>query len=256
MSKSAPEVRHSGRSDGAPPRVETRGLARRYGRTRALADVSFSCGGGEALALVGPNGAGKSTLLTLLSTLARPTAGEILYDGRSAAAWGPALRGRFGVLGHDVSLYPELSARENLIFFGRLFGITSPARRADEALAVAGLERRAGSPVGTFSRGMRQRLAIERALLHAPDILLFDEPFTGLDESASESLVARLAAARDAGACIMFSSHDFEHAERVATRVALLQAGRLSWLDSAEPLRDSYRLALRSSPQASGGGRR
>lgn len=225
-------------------RVETRRLTRRYGRQRALQDVSFACGGGEAVALVGPNGAGKSTLLTLLSTLARPTSGDVLYDGRPAAAWGPALRGRLGVLGHDVSLYPELTARENLTFFGRLFGARDIERRVHDALRAAGLSHRADTPAGTFSRGMRQRLAIERALLHDPDILLFDEPFTGLDEPASEALIARLTAARDTGACIVFSSHDFEHAERVATRVARLDGGRLTWLDTgAGALRDRYRAA-------------
>ena len=224
-------------------RVEARGVSRRYGRTRALHDVSLTCGAGDAIALVGPNGAGKSTLLTLLSTLGRPTSGEILFDGRPASMWGPALRGRFGVLGHDVSLYPELSARENLTFFGRLFGATDLASRVAGALSSAGLDRRADAPVATFSRGMRQRLAIERALLHHPDILLFDEPFTGLDERASESLVRRLADARAGGVCIIFSSHDFEHAERVATRVARLDAGRLSWLDGEGPLRDRYRRA-------------
>jgi len=235
------------------PRIETRAVSRRYGRTRALFDVSLSCDGGDAVALVGPNGAGKSTLLTLLSTLARPSTGEILYDGRNAADWGPALRRRFGVLGHEVSLYPELTARENLEFFGRLFGVTELDRRVERALAKAGLERRADSPVGTFSRGMRQRLAIERALLHDPDILLFDEPFTGLDEASSESLIERLAGARSSGACIVFSSHDFEQTERVASRIALLDAGKLAWLEAGTSLRERYRLALRRTPEASEG---
>lgn len=225
--------------------IETRALTRRYGRTRALVDVSLSCGGGEAVALVGPNGAGKSTLLTLLSTLARPTSGDVLFDGRQAAAWGPALRRRMGVLGHDVGLYPELTARENLMFFGRLFEVADLERAVADAIAHAGLERRADSPVGTFSRGMRQRLAIERALLHGPDILLFDEPFTGLDESSSEALITRLLGLRSAGSCIVFSSHDFEHAERIASRVALLDAGRLSWLEGGRALRETYRVALR-----------
>ena len=224
-------------------RIAARGVTRRYGRVRALADVSLTATAGDAIALVGPNGAGKSTLLSILSTLARPTSGEVLYDGRPAGDWGPALRGRFGVLGHDVALYPELTARENLTFFAKLFGVANPEARAKAALAAAGLERRADTPVVTFSRGMRQRLAIERALLHAPDILLFDEPFTGLDESASEALVTRLTDARDRGACILFSSHDFEHAERVATRVALIDAGRLSWLEGTAPLRARYREA-------------
>ncbi|MDQ3170563.1 MAG: ABC transporter ATP-binding protein [Acidobacteriota bacterium] len=224
-----------------PTRVETRALSRRYGRQRALLDVSLTCDGGEALALVGPNGAGKSTLLALLSTLARPTSGEILFDGRPAAGGGAAVRRRIGVLGHDVSLYPELSARENLTFFGRLFDVDGVADRVAAALAQAGLAARADDPVGTFSRGMRQRLAIERALLHAPDVLLFDEPFTGLDESAAEALVDRLTAARAAGCAVIFSSHDFEHAERVATRVAMLTAGRLRWIDGAGPLRARYR---------------
>ena len=225
------------------PRIETRAVSRRYGRQRALLDVSLACDGGEALALVGPNGAGKSTLLALLSTLARPTSGEILFDGRPAADGGTALRRRLGVLGHDVSLYPELTARENLMFFARLFGAADVAGSVTNALAHAGLAARAGDPVATFSRGMRQRLAIERALLHAPDVLLFDEPFTGLDESAAEALIARLTAARDAGCAVIFSSHDFEHAERVATRVAMLTAGRLQWLDGAGPLRARYRAA-------------
>ena len=231
-----------GGSEGAP-RVETRALSRRYGRQRALLDVSLACDGGEALALVGPNGAGKSTLLALLSTLARPTSGEILFDGRPATGGGTTLRRRLGVLGHDVSLYPELTARENLAFFARLFDVADAAAGVTTALGHAGLAARADDPVATFSRGMRQRLAIERALLHAPDVLLFDEPFTGLDESAAERLIARLTAAREAGCAVIFSSHDFEHAERVATRVAMLTAGRLQWLDGAGPLRARYRAA-------------
>ena len=211
-------------------------------------DVSLSCDAGEALGLVGANGAGKSTLLGLLSTLAKPTSGDILYDGRPAAAWGASLRKRIGVLGHDVALYPELSARENLLFFAKLFGVLDAPAAAARALQLAGLEDRADSAVGTFSRGMRQRLAIERALLHGPDILLLDEPFTGLDESAAEALIARLNQARDAGAAIVFSSHDFEHAERVATRVALLDRGRLSWLEGQGPLRDRYRRHMSGAP--------
>lgn len=223
------------------PRVEARDVSRRYGRRRALASVSLTCDGGEAIALVGPNGAGKSTLLTLLSTLGRPTSGAVLFDGRPAATWGLAVRRRLGVLGHDVGLYPELTARENLTFVARLFRLADARARVDAALARAGLSARADDPVSAFSRGMRQRLAIERALLHDPDILLFDEPFTGLDESASESLVARLTGAREAGCAILFSSHDFESAERIATRAALLDAGRLAWLDGAGPLRGRYR---------------
>lgn len=230
-------------------RVETRGLSRRYGRQRALVDVSLACDGGDAVALVGPNGAGKSTLLGILSTLARPTAGDVLFDGRTAGAWGPALRKRLGVLGHDVALYPELSARENLTFFARLFGVGDVTGAVAAALRLSGLDARADTPVSTFSRGMRQRLAIERALLHAPDILLFDEPFTGLDESAAEALIARLTRARDGGAAIVFSSHDFEYAERLATRVAVLDHGRLSWLTGQGPLRERYRRSM-SSAQA------
>ena len=235
-----PEVREVGGSERAA-RVETRALSRRFGRQRALAGVSLTCAAGEAIAIVGPNGAGKSTLLTLLSTLGRPTSGEIFYDGRPAREAGLALRRRLGVLGHDVSLYPELTARENLTFFGKLFGLPDLDARVSAALGRAGLEARADDPVSAFSRGMRQRLAIERALLHAPDVLLFDEPFTGLDEAAAEALVDRLSGARDAGCAILFSSHDFEHAERVATRVAMLTAGRLTWLEAGPGLRTRYR---------------
>lgn len=225
------------------PRVETRGLSRRFGRRRALVDVSLTCNGGEAIAIVGPNGAGKSTLLMLLATLGRATSGEILYDGRPTTDNALALRRRLGVLGHDVALYPELTARENLLFFGRLFGAADLVTLVDAALERAGLSERADDVVSAFSRGMRQRLAIERALLHAPDVLLFDEPFTGLDEAASESLVSRLNGAREAGCAIFFSSHDFEHAERIATRVAMLNAGRLTWLEPGPGLRGRYRSA-------------
>jgi len=224
------------------PRIETRAVSRRYGRTRALFDVSLSCHAGEALALVGPNGAGKSTLLTLLSTLARPTSGDILYDGRSSAAWGAALRRRFGVLGHDVSLYPELTARENLEFFGRLYALSDLPRRIDAALERAGLRPRADDVVAGFSRGMRQRLAVERALLHEPRLVLFDEPFTGLDDDARQMLLARLRALRETGAIVLIATHDFGTVDEILDRAALLRDGRLVSLTAGgRSLTDPYR---------------
>jgi ABC-type multidrug transport system ATPase subunit len=163
--------------------VEVSDVSRHFGRRRALANISFTARAGDIVGLVGPNGAGKSTLITMLATLAAPSKGEIRYGGELATRLGPELRTRIGLLAHELHLYPELSARQNLRFFAELYGLSRDAL-IDEALEAAGLADRADDAVSSFSRGMRQRLALERALLHAPRLVLFDEPFTGLDDRA------------------------------------------------------------------------
>ena len=165
--------------------LSTRELSRNYGRRRALSRVSMECRGGEIVGLLGPNGAGKSTLLSILATLTAASSGDVRYGGRTATELGPHLRARIGMLSHDLHLYPELTARENLIFFARLYGVADAARKASAALDRASLGDRANDVVHGFTRGMRQRLALERALLHAPKLLLFDEPFTGLDDAST-----------------------------------------------------------------------
>ena len=183
-------------------------------------------------------------MLGLLSTLTEPSRGQVRYGDRTAREAGAALRAQVGFLSHDLQLYPELSARENLEFFAGLYGLDRPAERVVEALTSAGLADRADDVVEGFSRGMRQRLALERALLHSPRLVLFDEPFTGLDEAACEALVTRLRALRTARRIIVLATHDLDAVDGLLDRAVLLRKGRLSELESQGSLRERYRAAL------------
>jgi ABC-type multidrug transport system ATPase subunit len=218
------------------------GVTLDFGRRRALNGVSVGFRAGEIAAVLGPNGAGKTTLLLVAATLLRPAAGDVRFGDWTPAAGGSALRGRIGLVGHDLYVYPEFSAIENLRFFARLYGVSDVNARVEAALARAGLDGRGGEAVHAFSRGMRQRLAIERALIHDPRLVLLDEPFTGLDEPASDALRARLQALRDAGAIVIVTTHEIEAVEAVADRAVLLQRGRLRPIESgAGSLRERYR---------------
>lgn len=208
-------------------RIAALDLGRHFGRRKALSQVNFECHAGEIVGLLGPNGAGKSTLLSILATLLAPSTGRVEYGAVTADQAGADLRARLGLLGHDLYLYPELTARENLLFFARLYRLADPARAAAEGLEHASLTARADDPISGFSRGMRQRLALERALLHRPRLLLLDEPFTGLDQASSGALAQRLRVMRDAGALILLATHDLEVAEQVLTRALFLRGGRL-----------------------------
>jgi ABC-type multidrug transport system ATPase subunit len=217
-------------------------VSRNFGRRRALSRVSLSCRGGEIVGLLGPNGAGKSTLLAIIATLLAPSSGEVRYGAHRAADGGAALRGRIGVLAHDLHLYPELTAGENLEFFARLYGVASPVEVVAQALARAGLTERRDDLVSSFSRGMRQRLALERALLHAPRLLLLDEPFTGLDDAATRALVERLQGLRADRCIVLLATHDLETVEGLLDRAAILRDGRLVAIESLRPgLRQQYR---------------
>src|SRR5262249_7891732 len=199
---------------------------RNFGRRRAVSHVTLSVARGEILGLLGPNGAGKSTLLGMIATLVAPTSGRIAYgvvDGRRVGA---AIRGRIGVLAHELHLYPELSARQNLTFFAELHGL-SAADLVAQALEAAGLADRGDDPVAAFSRGMRQRLALERALLHAPRLVLLDEPFTGLDDRAVRIVAERLRRLAGDGAIVLLATHDLDLAEGLITRMAIMRGGRL-----------------------------
>jgi heme exporter protein A len=207
--------------------LSIRELSRNFGRRRALSRVSLDCRAGEIVGLLGPNGAGKSTLLGIISTLAVPSSGEVLYGGRTAKQIGAPVRSCIGVLSHDLHLYSELTAMENLVFFGRLYGVPNAAGAAAEALRRARLDDRAGDLVSSFSRGMRQRLALERALLHGPRLLLLDEPFTGLDDASTMALIARLRKLRGGGCLILVATHDLDVGEAVLDRAVILHDGRL-----------------------------
>ena len=231
-------------SPGDFDRIELRDVSRHFGRRRALSRISLTCQAGDLVGLVGPNGAGKSTLLSVLATLTRPTNGTVHYGDRPASDLGDALRSRIGVLGHDLFLYADLTARENLEFFGELYGVAPLTDRVNAALAAAQLEDRAEDRVSSFSRGMRQRLALERALLHQPRLVLLDEPFTGLDEASAARLVERLRALRSSGAIVLMATHDFEHADGLIDRMICLRDGKAREIGGSGHVRDRYRAAI------------
>jgi len=203
-------------------------VSRTFGRRRALNRVSLTVEAGTITALLGHNGVGKSTLLSIAATLLQPSSGRVEYGGCDAAAGGAALRARIGLLAHDLYLYPELSAAENLRFFAKVYSLDGVERRVEAALERAGLADRRDDLVAGFSRGMRQRLALERALIHEPRLVLLDEPFTGLDEAAREALRLRLRAARDAGAIVVLTTHDTAAIERLTDAAVSLVDGRLA----------------------------
>lgn len=217
-------------------------VSRHFGRRRALSRLSLRARSGDILGLLGPNGAGKSTLIALMATLVTPSAGRIEFDGQDARHIGPSLRGRIGLLAHELHLYPELSARENLIFFARLYGRLAPQASVEAALDRAGLTDRSDEAVTGFSRGMRQRLALERALLHGPRLVLLDEPFTGLDDRAVGLVTDRLRRLAADGSIIVMATHDLDLADGLVTRVALIRDGRLLADEpAAAGLRTRYR---------------
>jgi heme ABC exporter ATP-binding subunit CcmA len=234
--------------------VSVRDVSRHYGRRRALARVSLECRSGEVLGLLGPNGAGKSTLLSILATLLAPSSGEVRYGATTAKEAGAALRSRLGFLSHDLHLYPELTARENLQFFARLYGVPAVGACVADALELAGLAPRADDLVAGFSRGMRQRLALERALLHQPRLVLLDEPFTGLDDASVAALVDRLCDLRRQGRIIVVVTHDLDVAERLLDKVAVLKDGRLAAFDVAHGrIREHYRAHVAPGRNPEGG---
>lgn len=230
--------------------ITVRNLSKRYGYRLALQGVSLRVRPGEVVALLGPNGAGKSTLLRILATLARPTAGRVELGGFRLPAEASGARAALGFLGHQPLLYGELSAQQNLEFFARLYGLPHPAARIAELLEHLGLEHRPSEPVRGFSRGMQQRLALARALLHQPRILLLDEPHSALDRQMAAVLDAILRAAAKDGAAVLVASHDLNRVQGLAQRVEILDKGRLvasmSLKRGGRSLLAQYERALRS----------
>ncbi len=211
--------------DGEPLLV-ARGLCRSFGRVRVLRDVDLTLATGEALAVAGPNGAGKSTLLRLLAGLMRPTAGDVRLLGRALGGDAADARRAVGLLSHQSLLYDDLTLAENLTFAARLYGLPHPAEVARAALAAAGLGARAGESPRRLSRGLLQRAAIARALLHGPRVLLLDEPFTALDAASADRLRDVLRARLAEGLGLVIVTHHLAEVWDVATRVAVMVDGR------------------------------
>lgn len=207
--------------------LEVAGVSKFFGDFPALRNVSFRVAPASVVALLGRNGAGKTTLLRILAGLTKPTEGRVRLRGADARE--ASTRRRIGVLGHGVSVYDELSAHENLTVFARLYGLDQPARRADAMLERVGLSAVRDGLVREFSRGMRQRLAIGRAFLHDPELLLLDEPFTSLDDRAIALLQTLLAEARQRGRTVVMSTHQIREAMELATHVTFLERGRVAF---------------------------
>jgi heme exporter protein A len=215
------------------PALELTRIGKSYGRHRALVDVSLRFEAGRVAVVLGPNGAGKSTLLGILAMLAQPSTGTLQW-GSDRLDRGHALRSRIGYVGHEPGAYGDLTAAENLELFARLHGVDAPARRAAEGIARVGLGgARPDVPVRAFSRGMQQRLALARALLHAPDLLLFDEPASALDPAGAAWLSRELDTERAAGRLVILVTHDLEAAAAVADHVVILRRGKVVHDDPA-----------------------
>ncbi|HEY2121605.1 MAG TPA: ABC transporter ATP-binding protein [Candidatus Acidoferrum sp.] len=209
-----------------PTGLRFENIDKRYGGLYALRRVTFEIAPGECVVLAGRNGSGKTTLLRVASQIVRPTAGKLTFPGAVAGADGNASSsGRPGYVAHTTMVYDELTAEENLVFFARLQNVEQPVARAEELLREVGLFERRASPVRTFSRGMRQRIAIARALIHRPSVLLFDEPATGLDPLWIAWLANSLRELNQAGCTIVMSLHGESEISALATRAVRLDAG-------------------------------
>lgn len=208
--------------------INVRGLTKQYGFNLVLRGVDFSVAEGEFVTVVGSNGAGKSTLLRILATLLKPTSGEVMIGGWPLPAYADQIRRHIGLVSHQSLLYGDLTAVDNLRFFAQLYGLDNIDERVSNSIKMVGLATRQRDPVRTFSRGMVQRLTIARATLHEPDILLLDEPYTGLDQDASHLLDGLLKRESEKGRTILMITHDLLHGLRLCDRVLILNKGKIA----------------------------
>jgi heme exporter protein A len=211
------------------PAVEARGISKAFGRYRVLRGVDLRIEQGEFLALLGPNGAGKTTFLRILATLSRPSEGRAWINGQPLDGDTRRVRQQIGLVSHQTFLYGDLTAEENLRFYGRLYRVPALEERIAELLQRVGLYERRHDPVRTFSRGMQQRLSIARAVLHDPPVLLLDEPDTGLDQQAARMLRELLSLMGAEQRTILMTTHQLERAREMSTRVAILAGGQIRW---------------------------
>jgi heme exporter protein A len=207
--------------------IQVHDLYKSFGPHVALAGVNLSVETGEFVALVGPNGAGKTTLLRILATLIRPTSGSVRIAGLDPVKEGEGVRRRIGFLSHRTLLYEDLTAEQNLWFYAKMYDLADSSARVADLLERVGLTSRRHDLVRTFSRGMQQRLAVARAVLHRAQLLLLDEPYTGLDPLATQALTDLLAELAEEGCTILLTTHDLDRDLKVGRRVVVLARGRV-----------------------------
>jgi heme exporter protein A len=224
--------------------ITVKKLVKRFGLKTVLRGVDFEVQPGEFVALLGPNGAGKTTFLRILASLSRPSLGHVSIAGFQLPHQAAQVRARLGVVSHLPLLYGDLTADENLRFYARMYNIPNYELRITEVLEMVGLDTRRRDLVRTFSRGMQQRLAIGRAVLHDPDVMLFDEPYTGLDQDASSMLDVVLKTVAAQGRTVVMTSHDLARAEDLATRFDILSRGVIAASASSKDLRKTNLLAF------------
>ncbi len=248
--------------------IHTEALAKSFvprGRKKspveAIADVSFEARDGQITGLLGPNGAGKSTTLRILAGLIRPDRGQAYVDGLDVVKEPLAVRERLGFLPHNAGLYPRLTSRENLVYYGQLCGLgqKEARERAGALIERLGMEAFADRRAEGFSQGQRTRVALGRALIHKPRTLILDEPTNGLDVMATRNLRAILRGLRDEGHCVLISSHIMQEVSRLCDRVAIISDGRIAMTDSVtgilertgqEDLEDAFVVAIGEQPEA------
>jgi heme ABC exporter ATP-binding subunit CcmA len=222
--------------------IRVKKLVKRFGPLTVLKELDFEVEKGEFVALLGPNGAGKTTLLRILASLSRPTSGLVQITSYRLPQDAPAVRSLLGVVSHQPLLYGDLTAEENLVFYSRLYNVDKS--RIAEVLELVGLIKRADDLVRTFSRGMQQRLAIARAILHRPPLLLLDEPHTGLDQGAGEILDHLLVDVAKQGTTVVMTSHDLVRSSGLASRLDILSKGVISNSISKEEINSADLIQL------------
>jgi ABC-2 type transport system ATP-binding protein len=225
--------------------IEARGLERAYGDRLAVAGIDLAVARGECLGLLGPNGAGKTTTIKVLSTVIRASAGTVRVLGLDAATRGAAIRARIGVVPQELALYDALSARENLAFFGELFGLPAArlAERVAWGLAIAGLEARAHSRVGEFSGGMKRRLNIVASLLHEPELVFLDEPTVGIDPQSRNHIFELIERELLGRVTLVYTTHQLGEVERLCDRIVVMDDGRAIAAGSLAELQADHRAA-------------
>jgi len=220
------------------PILIAKGLHKSYGDIHAVRGVDLEIARGEIFGLLGPNGAGKTTLIAMLVGLLTPDQGEVLLDGQPLIPEAHALKARIGLVPQELALYPTISARDNLLFFGRIYGLRGKRlrQRVEAVLEMVGLTKRAGDPIETYSGGMKRRINIAASLLHEPEVLFLDEPTVGVDPQSRHAIFEAVEALNRAGMTILYTTHYMEEAQRLCHRVAIMDAGQVIALDAPQAL--------------------